>query len=576
VRFSRLILCLALTAAAALAQPAQAPNPLLLCGDNQALWLVRPGEGGKNFDVLFRPAGEKWQVLAMGLGGKPGLVASMGGTLQVIFAEPLGHGMFQMNSPDMVPLATPSGPPQWPQGTVPLALCTARNFNGVAKTSLIALVPGNADARSPATAASGLTEPATTVAASAPASRASAAGPGPVEPVCLRPFQFADGKWRALPVGPADSLAPARFAKTGHVLIAVASGKLYRIISKPGGEANEFTVWDNSEGKVLPGWRTLPTEKDLAGTRPVAMFTLADKLAILTAAPGNKAKIHLTMFLLEEPGHFSKCAIQLGQKPFAWDSSSGPVAAGIGDQFEMVWPRDGKLMDSRCALNGQMKQPEEIPTEPAEAGARAFQAYNYFIGAVFVITVVLLALRRDMLPKPFELSPRMVPGNIVKRVLAALLDMTPWFGVAGMVFGLTPDQVQPLFGKPLAVTDNVLFASILFQSLYVIYGTVMETFLGATVGKLIFRLRVVGDQGQRPPLRSIALRNLMKVMELLPIPLSLAIPLPLLLLFPLFSPYRLRIGDIMARTGVVETRLLPPPVSTDPPPESSHGHLARV
>ena len=55
----------------------------------------------------------------------------------------------------------------------------------------------------------------------------------------------------------------------------------------------------------------------------------------------------------------------------------------------------------------------------------------------------------------------------------------------------------------------------------------------------------------------------MPVMELLP----LVSKLPLLLLFPFFSPFRLRIGDIMARTCVVESRLLPPPAPADPPPD---------
>lgn len=564
MRFICLTLCLTLAAAAmALSQPAQPAHAPLLCGDTQALWLVRPADDGKSFDVLFRPSGDKWQTLAFGLGGKPSLAASQGGTLQVIFAEPLGHGMFQMNSQEMVPLATPSNP-QWPRDVLPAALCTAENFNGVAKFSLIALVPGNADALAPAPTSRASSEPTTTTTASAPASRTSPAGDAAVPSVYLQPFQFADGKWKALPAKAGAPLALTPLAKTDHAMIAVAGGKLYRMISRPGREANELAVWDTSASNGLPSWRTLPTEKDLADSKPIAMLTLADKLAILTTAPADKKKIHLAMFLMEGPGHYSKCTIQLGQRPYAWDSASPPCAAGLGEQFAMVWQQDGKLMDSRCALSGQMKEPEEIPTAPQEPDAGAIQAFNYFLGAAFLVVVVLLALRRDMLPKPFELSPRMVPANLIKRGLAATLDITPWFGIAIMVFGLTPEEFKAPLADPPAITNNLIFAHILGMSLYVIYGTVMETLLGATVGKLILRLRVVGDQGQRAPMRSVALRNMMKVMELLPLPLPLVSRLPLLLLFPFFNHYRLRIGDIMARTSVVETRLLPPPVSADP------------
>jgi uncharacterized RDD family membrane protein YckC len=539
-----------LAAALALADKPAPPNAPLLCGDSHALWLVRPSADGNSFDVLFRPTGEKWQTLASGLGGKVGQIASLGGTLHVIFKDPLGHGMFQMNSPEMAPLAMPSHP-HWPHGAPPLALCAADRFGAATQPSLIALVsrnPEDGDLLFPASASS----TPTTGAAVAPL-------------VYLQPFQFADGKWQALAAKAGDSLSFVHLAQNDRVMIAVAGGKLYRMISTPGREANAFAVWDNTD-KDLPAWRSIPVENDLADSRPIAMLTLAGKLAVVDAGPGDKEKIHLTLFLMEDAEHFSKNAIQLNQKPYAWDASSPPMAAAVGEQFEIVWQPDGKLMDSRCALNGQLKEPEEIPTSPLEPDAQARQAFNYFLGAVFLLVVVLLALRRDMLPKPFELSPQMIPGNLLKRGFAAMLDMIPWFGIAGLVFGLTPEEVKaPLFGDPPAVTNNVIFADILGLSLYVIYGIVMETFLGATVGKLIFRLRVVGNQGQRPTLRSVALRNLMKVMELLPIPLPLVSPLPLLLFFPIFSPFRLRIGDIMARTSVVETRLLPPPVSMEPP-----------
>ena len=542
MRFFCLTFCLVLAAAMALAQPAQPPHSPLLCGDNQVQWLIRPGADGNSFDVLFRPAGEKWQTLAIGLTGKPALVASPGGTLHVIFKDPLGQGMFQVSSPAMLPLEKPSDP-QWPPGTVPLALCSADKFGAATQPSLIALVPRYPNP--PSTAPTSST--------SAPASRLSTTSASP-ELVFLQPFQFAEGKWQPAPAKLPEPLAFTSLAKDGRVLTAVAGGRLYRIISTPDHDACEFAVWDNSTNKDLPAWRPIPLGTDLAGSKPIAMLTLAGKLAIVAAGPGDKQKIQLTLRVMEDPGHFSKCTIRLGQKPYAWDSSSEPVAAGCGEQFELVWPRDGKLMDSRCALNGQMKEPEEVPADTHEADAKAKQAYEYFLLGVFVIIVALLALRRQMLPKPFELSPRMIPGNLLKRGLAAFLDMLPWFGVAALVFRVNSEDFKAPFGDPLP-SNNLIYWQILWQSLYVVYCTLMETFLGATVGKLILRLRVVDDKGQRPNLRSVALRNLMKVIELLP----LVSQLPLLLLLPIISPYRLRIGDIMAHTFVIESRLLPPP-----------------
>jgi len=288
VRFLCLTLCLALTAAVAPAQSAQHPSPLL-CGDSQALWLVRPSDDGNNFDVLFRPTGEKWQTLVTGISGKVSQVASLGGTLQVIFKDPLGQGMFQMNSPDMVPLERPSNP-QWPPGAVPLALCAADKFDAATKPCLIALVSQYGDTSS--------TSPA-----SAPTSRTSTTGAARNPFVSLQPFLFSDGKWQAMTDVPLDSFT----RKNNLAMIAVADGKLYRMVSPPGHEGNSLSVWEHAVSITWPSfWRSIALEEDLAYSKPIAMFTFAGKLAVLAAVPAEKDKIHLALFILESPGPFQQ------------------------------------------------------------------------------------------------------------------------------------------------------------------------------------------------------------------------------------------------------------------------------
>ncbi len=90
---------------------------------------------------------------------------------------------------------------------------------------------------------------------------------------------------------------------------------------------------------------------------------------------------------------------------------------------------------------------------------------------------------------------------------------------------------------------------------YLGYCVLMELRYGATVGKMLLGLRVVGDGGLRPRLREVLLRNLVKTMILLSIVLW-----PLMLVVVL-NRNRQRLGDMMGRTVVADIHPVVPPGS---------------
>jgi len=84
---------------------------------------------------------------------------------------------------------------------------------------------------------------------------------------------------------------------------------------------------------------------------------------------------------------------------------------------------------------------------------------------------------------------------------------------------------------------------------------------------MLLGLRVVDETGSRPDLRAAAVRNLTRLIILL-----VPNPLAILLLFPLLNINRQRLGDLMARTAVIERKALSPtdPARpTDVPPDDS-------
>jgi len=109
---------------------------------------------------------------------------------------------------------------------------------------------------------------------------------------------------------------------------------------------------------------------------------------------------------------------------------------------------------------------------------------------------------------------------------------------------------------------NVMAWFIVFVlSIYAAYCFVMEAKYGATIGKMAMKIRITTDGGKKPLAAQVLLRNLVKIVELSWPPVGL----PFLLLLPLLNRNRQRLGDMFARTTVVNTATLP----VEPPPADS-------
>ena len=114
------------------------------------------------------------------------------------------------------------------------------------------------------------------------------------------------------------------------------------------------------------------------------------------------------------------------------------------------------------------------------------------------------------------------------------------------------------WGKQALATRQAVFSVVAMLCTYMVYGVVMEARFAATLGKMMLKLRVVAGDGRPPGLREAVLRNLVKTLE---------INMPwLLLIVPLLNPARQRLGDILARTVVIEYQQLTGVPGAAPPP----------
>jgi uncharacterized RDD family membrane protein YckC len=184
-----------------------------------------------------------------------------------------------------------------------------------------------------------------------------------------------------------------------------------------------------------------------------------------------------------------------------------------------------------------------------------------FAGSIFLVVagsaafaVRFVRLRRTGLARP-KARPRSLfpPAPIGPRAVAAILDLIL---VASPVFaasGLPAPSADPLVPglRPLLPHAMVVLALVL-------YGTVLEAWLGTTLGKLAVGLRVTDVSGAPPGLLRALIRNILRPVDFFPMPTG-AVGLS----FMVLTDSRSRLGDLAAGTTVIPSGAAPqdPPVA---------------
>ena len=561
----------------AVASPAMSPivegsgnDGLLLAGNDTTLWIVRCDPGAKTFDLVAKPTGERWKWVVKGWTGLPVAAAAVSDQLHVFF-ESRAYLTF-LDDGDAMPEIDVKGSP-------PLAVCQGRGF-GAPRGPVVVVVRG--DGLPPASAAA-QTQPHSPATAPSPSSRTAKLA----RLVVLRYVPTSTG-WQWARLSP--DLEVPRLSDETRAMVAAVGEKLYVLTSARPRTPNRLYVW--TDGK----WRPVPLSGKVAEQMPVAMLAVQQRLLILLAEPVDetpKRRIHIAA-----PGPdgetFSYQPVAQDGKAREWPASSLPLVGRFGGgetpQLALLW-RDGDAIKlAKCAWNGQLKAPEDLDVfdrRPDDAGRKEFQDRLTW-GLMIGIFVVMFLLRPQPAPGPFTLPEGFVPGRLWKRIPATLIDLLPFGMLATLIFfhdvlasalkapdpvGFVRDHFDRMAGRN-QTPDVVIYARLLMLGLYTTYSTIMEWRSNATLGKMIFNLRVVGNGAERPTLKQAVVRNLARALML-----SWWHFLPLLVLFPLLSGYRQRLGDLFARTAVIDaTRspsgeippddqsAVPPPGPPPPPP----------
>lgn len=131
------------------------------------------------------------------------------------------------------------------------------------------------------------------------------------------------------------------------------------------------------------------------------------------------------------------------------------------------------------------------------------------------------------------------------RFIAFVLDLAVLFGVFAIVDSWTFMRWGIVDGKELQLTTAALLIAITSNAFILfLYGWLMEALCGATLGKIILGIRVVGTSA-RGPFTACALRNAMRIVDGIGFYLVGTVSAAC-------SGVRQRLGDVYAQTAVIE------------------------
>jgi len=207
----------------------------------------------------------------------------------------------------------------------------------------------------------------------------------------------------------------------------------------------------------------------------------------------------------------------------------------VDDQpIDQAYDLEGHTAGATELLRGPQSEP--IPLGPCVATA----------GAVVLIAAGSALRQRKSQPAVFAAKgPRTSPGEIKLRLAplgvrfaAGLVDLLPCLAAVGLLHHPGAEGLVPLVDP-----ESIRRIAALAVLTYLLHTTVAEAICGQSIGKMFFGIRVVGPEGEPPSLRSIILRNILRVLDLAVAPLLLV----------LLTPLRQRIGDLAAGTVVIAT-----------------------
>ncbi len=289
-------------------------------------------------------------------------------------------------------------------------------------------------------------------------------------------------------------------------------------------------------------------------TLNLMLTVLKDRVVVLWSLPvsdSREVRIFGGMVQAEKKGSTQR--FNPWQQPAALlaanleNNSDLPAAAGCGNRIYVVARNAGVLHGIKLAESGRMIG-TSWPIVPVNKPNMGPQNYERMIIMGLILLMILSLWQRKTSVDTRSLTEQYSVARLYLRFGAALVDMGVGAVVIMVIYGLysaaswTPimQQIRTIIFAP---EDLFLHGQLLiFLGIYEFHVTLGELLFGRSLGKFLFSLRVVSEDGGKPGFVAVIMRNLFRIPEML---------FMVLLILIFVSVQRQRLGDLLARTVVV-------------------------
>lgn len=287
--------------------------------------------------------------------------------------------------------------------------------------------------------------------------------------------------------------------------------------------------------------------------RMLKLFSTPQGLA-LWATPGASAG---ELYFSQPAGGWSAPKRIEPPSATAAGSSAAPAvidatAAAAGDEIRVIVTVAGKngpqFLEQKYRFDGVLTQAFGILPWPAAGIASSIWWWLNPIITSVLLFLMFNSIRRRRASGPITVDlEKLGIAPLGMRLIAGLIDLLP-LAIAILLYGYRNGLLGDIRGLLAALISDpqLVWWQTIPSAIYIAHTLAAEVFLGRSIGKIIVGLEVILLNGARPGAWPLALRNLLRFVDV-----SFGLfPVALILL----SPLRQRVGDAAAGTVVVVKR----------------------
>ncbi len=571
---------------------------LILTGSANSLWIVRSRQIDKQddseqedasaksteiddkkedvFDILVLTEDGGWKWFAREEFGKPVAAVVEQLSLHMLSTPQLNYTVYHSESRSKTPGRRPRDP-RWPDSVAPLAMCVLPANDGNDGHDIVAIIHRVGKPGEPPLVKT-TTQPAAKADPEPPTAALVAPMPADKDQSLLTLFRTVDGMWTYagdISIGEA-SLAPSK-------LSAIATSDGLTMLVSLTDKTMRIDLSTNGAHKISP----FKTDGS-----PVGLCILRNKPTVVSLKPSPSSAgntiILKTLSSSADTSTGTPVKVTSNNVPVVLAEGIRPMISSFGENAVIFWKANGdyRLLTagpSGAVIKDEIVQKLNAPP-PDTLGLRILEIFTL---SVLVLTVIIMLVLRPKEPLwQFALPAGMAPAPLLKRITAFLIDFIPFSFLGDIILSNvtptsaaeSPDAMVDSMWRAMSagnreelleLVNNLMgrwewaLAIVIPLGFYIAYCIFCEYRFNATLGKKLMRLHVVANRGKKATLPAIAMRNLMKVLELQP---SLML---ILLLIPILGRKRMRLGDLFARTIVAEGRAVTFSITLDEANEDS-------